>query len=131
MTETQRPNLRESLLSQGEPELGSWLLYRLEMETMLSQQENRLRWQYWYTGAIWIFVVLLGTVFLFLGANMPNTPIGVHMGILAVFLLIAPAVELIKYFLNRQRLEILKEIKGLELRIMQLQEQLEKKEVWR
>lgn len=91
---------------------------------MLAQNEKILNRQKWYAGGTWTFVVLMGTLFLYLGGNRADTPIGIWLGIVAIFFLIFPAVELLKYFINRNRVEILKEIKGLELRVLELQEQL-------
>ncbi len=96
---------------------------------MLAQNEKTLNRQKWYAGGIWTFVVLMGTLFLYLGGNRADTPVGVWLGIVAIFFLIFPAVELLKYFINRNRVEILKEIKGLELRVMELQEQLRAEKV--
>jgi len=117
-------SLREGLLAQFQPSGQKLALYREEMKKMLATMEKTLNRQKWYAGATWCFVVLMGTLFLYLGGSRQDTPVGVWLGIVAIFFLIFPAVELIKYFLNRNRVEILKEIKGLELRVMELQEQI-------
>jgi glutathione S-transferase len=95
MNDSHEP-LREGLLAQWEPSRSKLALYREETAKMLAQNEKTLNRQKWYAGGIWTFVVLMGTLFLYLGGN---------------------------------RVEILKEIKGLELRVMELQEQLRAEKV--
>jgi hypothetical protein len=116
--------LRERLLAQFEPAPDRLAAYREEVHAMLEKNERTLRLQKWYAGAIWIFVVLLGTSFLVLGGLRGDTPPGTWLGILACFFLISAAVELVKYFINRSRVEVLKEVKGLELQVRELRDQL-------
>jgi hypothetical protein len=116
--------LGERLLAQLGPDRDRLARYRTEVDAMLEKNERTLRRQKWYAGAYWIFVVLLGTAFFVLGGRLGDTPRGVWLGLFACFLLIAAAVELMKYFINRSRVEVLKEVKGLELRVVELQEQL-------
>ncbi|HEY2585242.1 MAG TPA: hypothetical protein VGI81_05715 [Tepidisphaeraceae bacterium] len=55
-----------------------------------------------------------------------TTTLGVWFGVLACFWFLFGAVELLKHFINRARVDVLREVKGLELRILELQEQLRK-----
>jgi hypothetical protein len=121
----QKPEpLRERLLAQSEPDRDKLATYRKEVQTMLEKQERTMRFQKWYAGSIWMFVVTLGTCFLVLGGLRGDTPVGAWLGIMACFFMIGPAVELIKYFINRSRIEVLKEVKGLELQLLELKEEL-------
>jgi hypothetical protein len=122
--ETQRDSLRERLLAQGEPDSGRLAVYRKEMQAMLEQNERTLRRQKWYAGGIWVFAVLMTTTFLMLGGMRKDTPVGVFWGIFGCVLLIIAAVELLKYFLNRTRTELLKEMKGLEVQLLEIKDQL-------
>ena len=45
------------------------------------------------------------------------------MGMMASLLLIAGAVALLRYFINRRRVELLKEMKGLEVQLLEIKEQ--------
>jgi hypothetical protein len=121
--------LRERLLAQFEPDREKLARYRTEVQAMLAQHERTLRWQKWYAGGIWLFVVLLGTGFLVLGGLREDTPVGAWLGLFACFLLISAAVELVKYFINRARVEVLKEVKGLELQVLELKERLQQPQV--
>src|SRR5262245_53947766 len=97
--------LRERLLAQFEPDREKLATHRKEVQAMLADNERTLRGQKWYAGAMWMFVVLLGPVFLVLGGLRGDTPSGVWLGIFACFLLIGAAVEMVKYFINRSRVE--------------------------
>jgi hypothetical protein len=61
-----------------------------------------------------------------IGGAHSNTTRGLWFGVLACFWLLVGAVELLKHFINRARVDVLREVKGLELRILELQEQLRK-----
>jgi hypothetical protein len=117
--------LRERLLAQFEPDREKLATYRKEVQAMLEKNERTLRWHKRYAGAIWIFMVLLGTGLLALGGLRGDTPAGAWLGLFACFLLIGAAVEMVKYFINRSRVEVLKEVKGLELQLLELKERLQ------
>src|SRR4029453_11817454 len=116
--------LRERLLAQSEPDREKLAAYRKEVATMLAKNERTLRLQKWYAGTIWIFLVLMGTAFFVLGGLRTDTPGGVWLGTFACFVLIGAAVEMVKYFINRSRVEVLKELKGLELAVLEIKERL-------
>jgi hypothetical protein len=117
--------LRERLLAQFEPDRDKLATYRKEVQAMLEKNERTLRRQKWYAGSIWIFVVLVGTCFLTLGGVYSDRPAGIWLGVSACFFLIGAAVEVVKYFINRSRVEILKEVKGLELQLLEIKERLQ------
>jgi hypothetical protein len=121
------PNpIRGQLLARIEPNQQKLARYREEVEAMLAMQEKRLRWQALYASAMWVFVVLLTTAFLVLGASRGDAPVGFYPVMTALLLLIGAAVEMVKFFLNRVRLEFLKEIKGLELQVRELKESVQR-----
>jgi hypothetical protein len=120
--EKQPEPLRERLLAQFEPDRAKLATYAKEVQAMLEKNERTLRLQKWYAGTIWIFVVALSTSFLVLGGQRGDTPAGTWLGILACFFMIGAAVELVKYFINRSRVEVLKEVKGIELQLLEIKE---------
>jgi hypothetical protein len=127
MTHNPEP-LRERLLAQFEPDRAKLASYHKEVQAMLDKNERTLRLQKWYAGGIWMFLVALGTIFLVLGGQRGDTPVGAWLGIFACFLLIGGAVEMVKYFINRSRVEVLKELKGLELQVLEIKEQLRRQQ---
>jgi hypothetical protein len=117
------PNpLRGRLLAQFEPDRDELARYRAEVEAMLEQKERSLVWQKWYAGTAWVFAVLLATTFLVLGAVRADSPAWFWPAMTALVILIAAAVELVKYFINRARLELLREIKALDVHVRELKE---------
>ena len=92
---------------------------------MLEKLDRRLRLQKWYAGGIWIYAVLFMTAYLlFVGIWGVVSP---QLTVMAVgfMLLISAGIEIVKYFINRSRVEVLKELKGLELQVMALKERLD------
>ena len=124
MTNKQNP-LREQLLAHGEPARDKLDRYQQETQVMLEKLERRLRLQKWYSGGIWIYAVLFMTAYLlFVGIWGVVSP---QLTVMAVgfMLLISAGIEIVKYFINRSRVEVLKELKGLELQVMALKERLD------
>jgi hypothetical protein len=120
--------LRERLLAQFEPDRAKLATYRKEVRAMLEKNERTLRLQKWYAGSIWIFVILMGTCFMTLGGLYSDKPASVWLGLAAIFFVSAFSLELVKYFINRNRVEVLKEVKGLELQLLEIKEQLRQRQ---
>ncbi len=117
------PNpLKGRLLAQFEPDRDKLARYRAEVEAMLEQKERSLVWQKWYAGAAWVFAVLLATTFLVLGATRADAPAWFWPAMTALVILIGAAVEVVKYFINRARLELLCEIKALDVHVREWKE---------
>ena len=124
-----KPNdpLRDRLLSQSIPEPGRLATYRQEVEAMLEREERKLRLQRWYSGAIWLWAVFLLTGFALVAGNASDKPVRVYfsLGVMLLAMSIYGAVELLKFFINRARLEVVKDIKGLELRLIEMEGRLQ------
>jgi undecaprenyl pyrophosphate phosphatase UppP len=117
--------LRDSLLGQWEPDPSSYLNYRKEIEAMLANQEKSLRREKWFTNVLWIYVVLITTVLLTgSGLLMFHKVEGTFMAVTAVFWFLFGAVFLLMHHINKSRFEVIKEIKGVELRLAALEERL-------
>jgi len=116
-------SLRERLLRQHVPEPEKLANYKKETQAMLEREERRLKFYGWYITAIWIMVVIMGMMFALVAGWSGDRPIKVYftIGVTLMMLLIGGAVQLISVFLARARLEIVKDIKGLELRIVELE----------
>jgi hypothetical protein len=121
------PDLRSNLLSQQQPSGVRLEAYRKEVAAMLDQNEVSLRRERKFTGIMWVYLVLLCTGFMVIGGLRPNTSLGVWFGVMAVFWLLFGAVFLLKYFINQTRVETLKEVKKVELEVMELKELLSRR----
>src|SRR5438445_5986642 len=116
--------LRDRLLAQVEPDPDRLVRYREEVRIMLEKKERGVRWQQWTSIANWLFVVLLMTAFMVVGGMSGKVPNWFMPYILGLTLLIGAAVQLLSALLNRSHVELLKEIKGLELQVRELKDQL-------
>jgi len=125
--QTENDNLRDRLLGQQSPRSVKLAEYRKEVQTMLDQNEYGLRRERKYTTILWVFTVVMCTGFLIIGGLHPTKVLGVWFGVMACFWFIYPSVELLKYFINRGRVDVLKELKQLELRVVELQEMVKGK----
>jgi hypothetical protein len=114
--------LKGRLLAQFEPDRDRLARYRKEVEAMLEQQERSLDRQKWYAGVYWVYAVVLAAVFLVLGAERAGAPVWFWTTAMGLVLLIGGAVEMVKYVVNRARLELLREIKALELQVREMRE---------
>ena len=116
--------LRHELLAHVKTDSPKFESYRNEVNIMLANNERALKRHQWYAGSIWVFTCLIGTLFFVLIGFRGETPVGAWIGTFACFMLISAAVELIKYFINRNQTALLKELKGMELQILELKEEL-------
>jgi hypothetical protein len=117
--------LRDRLLGQWEPRQTSYLAYRKEIETMLANQEKRLRREKRFTTVMWIYLVLLTTVLLTGSGLLTIHKIeGTWMAVTAVFWFLFGAVFLFLHQINQRSFEVIKEVKGVELRLAALEERL-------
>jgi hypothetical protein len=114
--------LREQLLARGEPSREKLTRYREETEAMLNQLDRRLRLEKWGAGAMWIFAVLFMTGALLIAGFWGRTSPELWIVAFGFVLLVSGGVEVVKHFINRSRVEILKELKGLELQVLELKE---------
>ena len=114
---------RERLLAEGGPPPRQLDGYRKEVNAMIEKQQQALQWQRRMTSSLWVFLVILCTIFLVVGGYRGGEE-GLWFGILACFWFLFGAVFLLRYFLDRNRLEFLKEIKALEIKVLELTEKL-------
>ena len=115
-------NMRDRLLARL-PQPENLADYRNEVNALLEKKQKMVRKEAWYSGAIWVYVVLLGTALMTFGAGKPKAA---EVGTFVLFFLIGAAVELLKYFISRSRLELLTEIKQVQLQVLELQASLRK-----
>jgi hypothetical protein len=116
-------SMRERLLRQHVPEPEKLANYRKETQAMLEREERRLRFHGRYTAAIWIMLVAMGVMYALVAGWSRDQPTKVYfsIGVMLMMLLFGGAVQLVAGFIGRARLEIAKDIKGLELRVIELE----------
>jgi len=119
--------LRDRLLSRL-PQPANYAAYQETVAAEIARNEKRLRRTWWATLALWLYVIAFFMILtMFRGANWLSTPHGHVAELTCLFLIVFGAVEVLKYFISRSRVEILKEIKQVQLQVLDLQAKLEKK----
>jgi hypothetical protein len=121
-----KDSIRDRILSRL-PEPANAAAYRDEMASTLAKNEQRLRLEGGYSAAImWVLAVGFITACVMKGARWLDTARGHFMEFLVVLLLIGGAVEILKHAANRSRVELLKEVKQLQLQVLELRAAMEK-----
>jgi len=117
--------LRDSLLGQWEPDRSSYLNYRKEVEAMLAKQEKSLLRERNFAAVMWIYAAVLSTSYVVgSGLFMIHKVEGTWMAVSGVLWFLFGAVYLLMHHINNNRFEVIKEIKGVELRLAALEERL-------
>jgi hypothetical protein len=119
--ESDNARLRERLLARAAPAGDRVEAYRKEVRAMIGEKERQLRREQRLASSMWMYLVILCTVFLVVGGFREGDD-RLWFGILACFWFLFGSVFLLRYYMNRNRLEFLKEIKGLEIRLAELAE---------
>jgi len=96
--------------------------YRREVAQLLEKNDKDFLRERWGARAMWAFCICLGTSFIWFSSAKLDSPKAAWFGTLACFWVIVGAVELLKHFINRSRVELLKEIKQVQLQVLELQE---------
>lgn len=119
-------NIRDRLLSQL-PQPPNAVAYREEVASALEKNQKRLRFERWNMVTTWLTAVGFFTGCVLKGANWLDTTRGHFMEFVVLLLLITGAVEIMKHAVNRSRVEMLKEIKQVQLQVLELQATFEKR----
>lgn len=90
---------------------------------MFEREERRLTMQNRFTAAMWLLVVAMGTLYALVAGWAAEKPVKVYfsIGVTLLMLLIGGAVQIIAGFVGRARLETTKDVKGLELRLIEIE----------
>jgi hypothetical protein len=122
--EQRTESIRELLLSRL-PEPKDLPAYRNEVASLLAKHEKAFFWEKWsvyvgyYGGCAFAAWVLLGPGKQFLGK-----PGGLLIEVLGFVAFMAGAVGILKLFIYRSRIEFLKEVKQVQLQVLELQASL-------
>jgi len=120
-----KDSIRDRILSRL-PEPANAAAYRDEMASTLAKNEQRLRLEGGYSAAIWVLAVVFFTACVMKGVKWLDTPRGHFMEFVVLLLLVTGAVEILKHAANRSRVELLKEVKQLQLQVLELRASLPK-----
>ena len=127
MRDLEREALRAGLLARQDMSSERLEKYRREVAMLLNDKEKAVLREKKITSWSWAYVVLLSSAFLVIGGMKHDSLVGLWFGILACFWFIFGAVFLVRQRLNHQELVMLKELKGIEWRVLELQQMLEQR----
>ena len=106
------------------PQPAKLATYQEEVRLLLTKNDERLRQNKWTVRRVWIFVILTSIPSLYLaGANFHKPEGNWFLGSVFFWVLFG-AIEIAKYHNNQGRVELLKEIKQLQLQVLELNAQL-------
>lgn len=118
--ETRDDRIRERLLSHL-PQPANLVAYREEVATMLEKKEKALRRERRVLIELWVFVIALSVVFLWLGGQRMDTAKGPYFVSLACFWFLFGMVYFVAHSINRSKVDILKEVKQVQVQVLELQ----------
>ncbi|MGA2847355.1 MAG: hypothetical protein ABSE46_00065 [Terracidiphilus sp.] len=117
--------LRERLLARL-PQPENVATYREETVSLLAKHEKALWWESWSFHVLWICTVAL----IFVGSSDwaqrldPRASVGFYD--LAGLMFVGAFSTGMQYYINRSKVEILKEVKQVQLQVLELQASLRK-----
>jgi Na+/melibiose symporter-like transporter len=119
--------LRRMLLESAGPDPGAAADYRRKVEAMIQDQERRLRLGSWAAGAGYAAALLVAITLMVAGGLWYDGQLkAVWLGVNACFYLVIASVMAFSHRLARDRVEMLKELKGIEMRVIEIQQRLGK-----
>jgi hypothetical protein len=118
-----RPDaLRNQLLDAAAERSPRYTQYQQEVNTMLSELEAGVRTERRMVIAQWLFLVLLCTAFNIIGGYKHETMTGMWFAIQGVFWFLFGTVFLLSFRFSQLKLDLLKEIKRVEVAVLELKE---------
>jgi hypothetical protein len=120
-------SLRNQLLDAAAERPARHAQYQQEVQAMLSDYEKKVRLEGRMVVAQWIFVVLLTTAFMLIGGYKHETMTGMWFVMQGIFWFLFGAVFLLMHRFNQLNLALLKEIKSVELAVLEVKESLQAK----
>lgn len=108
------------------PQPANLAAYQQEVRSLLAENEKRLRRNKWTVRRVWIFVIAVSIPCLYMVATNPFTPEGNWFLGTVYFWVLFGVIEIAKYENKEEKTKLLKELKQIELQIVQLQDSLSK-----
>ena len=119
--------LRQLFLENAGPDLGAAHDYRRKVEAMIQDKERWLRRGSWAAGAGYVTALLVAIALMVAGGLWFDGQLrAVWLGVNACFYLVIASVMAFSHMLAKNRVEMLKELKAIEMRVIEIQQRLEK-----
>jgi hypothetical protein len=98
--------------------------YQEQVKSLLERNEKALRQKKWTVVRVWIFVVAVSIPGLWMAGTHFNTPQGNWFLALTLFWVLFGALEVAKYAIDQAKVELLKEVKQLQLQVLEIHARL-------
>ncbi|MGA2674225.1 MAG: hypothetical protein ABSE99_13465 [Terracidiphilus sp.] len=121
--EQESSTLRDRLLARL-PQPENLAAYREEVASLLAKHDGKLRFNKWLARFLWIYVLAFGVLCFYRGEKWLVTPNGQKFEFAALVLFIVGVMQLLKFFVLSTRVEILREVKQVQLQLLELQASL-------
>ena len=118
-------SIGELLLSRL-PRPANLATYQEEVKSLFEKNEKTLRQHKWTVRRVWIFVIAVSIPCLWVAGAHFNTPQGNWFLSTVYFWVLFGAIEIAKYEHNQARVELLKELKQIQLQVLKVQASLTK-----
>jgi len=118
-------NIRERLLSHL-PQPANLNAYREEVASLLKKKEKELRREKRVLIELWVFAVVVSIPFLWMGAQRMDTVLGPYFMGCAGFWFLFALVYFVAHSVSRSRLALLKEVKQVQVQVLEVQALLSK-----
>jgi hypothetical protein len=124
-------SIRERLLSQL-PQPANLPAYREEVALLLEKKEKEVRRERRVMIELWVFTIVVSILFLWMGAQrmgskaVDEAVLGPYFMGCAGFWFLFALVYFVAHVINRSRVELLKELKQVQVQVLELQELLHK-----
>jgi len=124
-------SLRERLLSQL-PQPANLPAYREEVTLLLEKKEREVRRERRVMIELWVFTIVVSILFLWMGAQrmgskaVDEAVLGPYFMGCAGFWFLFALVYFVAHSISRSRLELLKEVKQVQVQVLELQASLQK-----
>jgi hypothetical protein len=124
-------SIRERLLSQL-PQPANLPAYREEVASMLEKKEKEVRRERRVMIELWVFTIVVSIPFLWMGAQrfgskaVDQAVMGPYFMGCAGFWFLFALTYFVAHSISRSRVELLKEVKQVQVQVLELQELLEK-----
>src|SRR5947199_10293261 len=113
-------NVRDRLLERL-PEPANLGNYRQEVGALLAKNQKDIRRERKIQTAVWIFCVISAVAFMWFDGSPVKTPKGPW---LACFMFLWGMTEWLRHHINSARVDVLKEIKQVQLQVLELQKSM-------
>lgn len=81
----------------------------------------------WYAGLIWVFLVIMITLFMLIGGRMHDTARGISMVLNGLVFLVGGVVFLLQNTITQANLKLQEKLLEIELRLAEMKEMMERK----